>query len=130
VPDVGLLVLQRPAVPVEPGHDARVAGLEEGVASLELWSPRVLPDFLSAKIRRHPVGKRKYTVEQSADEFGVNRPTIYRNLSRLSGTAAGRSSGRSWDAGLVRGSPLPQPRTVEYHHLRKAYRKLGIRSRA
>jgi DNA invertase Pin-like site-specific DNA recombinase len=27
-------------------------------------------------------GKRKYTVQQIADEFGVTRPTIYRHLSK------------------------------------------------
>lgn len=27
-------------------------------------------------------GKRKYTVAQIAAEFGVTRPTIYRNLGR------------------------------------------------
>jgi predicted DNA binding protein len=27
-------------------------------------------------------GKRKYTVQQIADEFGVSRPTIYRHLER------------------------------------------------
>ena len=26
-------------------------------------------------------GKRKYTVQQIADEYGVTRPTIYRHLS-------------------------------------------------
>lgn len=26
-------------------------------------------------------GKRRYTVQQIADEFGVTRPTIYRHLS-------------------------------------------------
>jgi DNA invertase Pin-like site-specific DNA recombinase len=29
-----------------------------------------------------PDGKRRYTVQQIADEFGVSRPTIYRHLSR------------------------------------------------
>jgi DNA invertase Pin-like site-specific DNA recombinase len=29
-------------------------------------------------------GKRKYTVQQIADEFGVSRPTIYRHLERTS----------------------------------------------
>jgi predicted transcriptional regulator len=27
-------------------------------------------------------GKRKYTVQQVADEFGVTRPTIYRHLTK------------------------------------------------
>jgi DNA invertase Pin-like site-specific DNA recombinase len=29
-----------------------------------------------------PDGKRKYTVQQIADEFGVTRPTIYRHLGK------------------------------------------------
>lgn len=29
-----------------------------------------------------PDGKRKYTVQQIADEFGVSRPTIYRHLEK------------------------------------------------
>lgn len=33
-------------------------------------------------------GKRKYTVEQIAEEFGVTRPTIYRHLSRLTAAPA------------------------------------------
>lgn len=28
-------------------------------------------------------GKRKYTVQQIADEFGVTRPTIYRHLANV-----------------------------------------------
>ncbi|MFE6486979.1 helix-turn-helix domain-containing protein [Streptomyces sp. NPDC057757] len=27
-------------------------------------------------------GKRRYTVQQIADEFGVSRPTIYRHLEK------------------------------------------------
>lgn len=27
-------------------------------------------------------GKRRYTVQQIAEEFGVTRPTIYRHLSK------------------------------------------------
>jgi len=29
-----------------------------------------------------PDGRRKHTVQQMADEFGVTRPTIYRHLQR------------------------------------------------
>jgi len=29
-----------------------------------------------------PDGRRKHTVQQIADEFGVTRPTIYRHLQR------------------------------------------------
>jgi len=32
-------------------------------------------------------GKRKYTVQQIADEFGVSRPTIYRHLERSGASA-------------------------------------------
>jgi predicted DNA binding protein len=31
-----------------------------------------------------PGGKRAYTVQRIADEFGVSRPTIYRHLQRAS----------------------------------------------
>jgi DNA invertase Pin-like site-specific DNA recombinase len=31
-------------------------------------------------------GKRKYTVAQIADEFGVTRPTIYRHLGKTTGS--------------------------------------------
>jgi predicted DNA-binding transcriptional regulator YafY len=34
-----------------------------------------------------PEGKRPYTVEAIAAEFGVTRPTIYRHLARPRGTA-------------------------------------------
>ena len=37
-----------------------------------------------------PDGKRRYTVEQIADEFGVTRPTIYRHLS---------TTGARWEVG-------------------------------
>ena len=36
-------------------------------------------------------GKRKYTVQQIAEEFGVSRPTIYRHLER-SGASRGASA--------------------------------------
>jgi DNA invertase Pin-like site-specific DNA recombinase len=32
-------------------------------------------------------GKRKYTVQQIADEFSVTRPTIYRHLSKATPSA-------------------------------------------
>jgi predicted DNA binding protein len=31
-------------------------------------------------------GKRRYTVQQIADEFGVTRPTIYRHLTKTTAT--------------------------------------------
>ncbi len=31
-------------------------------------------------------GKRRYTVQQIADEFGVTRPTIYRHLGKQTAT--------------------------------------------
>jgi DNA invertase Pin-like site-specific DNA recombinase len=34
-------------------------------------------------------GKRKHTVLQIAAEFGVSRPTIYRHLTKTTGSAAG-----------------------------------------
>jgi DNA invertase Pin-like site-specific DNA recombinase len=33
-----------------------------------------------------PDGKRKYTVQQIAEEFGVTRPTIYRHLAATAGS--------------------------------------------
>ncbi|WP_263399797.1 helix-turn-helix domain-containing protein [Saccharopolyspora pogona] len=36
---------------------------------------------------RGPDGKRRYTVRQIADEFGVTRPTIYRHLNKTMATA-------------------------------------------
>ncbi|SBW23096.1 resolvase [Candidatus Protofrankia californiensis] len=37
-----------------------------------------------------PDGRRKYTVQQIADEFGVTRPTVYRHLTKA--TVAGTAS--------------------------------------
>jgi DNA invertase Pin-like site-specific DNA recombinase len=37
-------------------------------------------------------GKRRYTVQQIADEFGVTRPTIYRHLTGDQSAARGRES--------------------------------------
>jgi hypothetical protein len=34
-----------------------------------------------------PDGRRKYTVQQIAEEFGVTRPTIYRHLEPRAGAA-------------------------------------------
>jgi DNA invertase Pin-like site-specific DNA recombinase len=35
-------------------------------------------------------GKRKYTVQQIADEFGVTRPTIYRHLAKATPSSPGQ----------------------------------------
>jgi hypothetical protein len=32
-------------------------------------------------------GKRKYTVQQIADEFGATRPTVYRHLSKATSSS-------------------------------------------
>jgi DNA invertase Pin-like site-specific DNA recombinase len=37
-------------------------------------------------------GKRKHTVQQIADEFGVTRPTIYRHLAKATPSSPGRTA--------------------------------------
>jgi DNA invertase Pin-like site-specific DNA recombinase len=60
-------------------------------------------------------GKRRYTVAQIADEFGVTRPTIYRHLGKSTTATTsshhGGSAAHSADPGpvLVRGR-APEPR--------------------
>lgn len=62
-------VLEAAAVAVERGDDEGVAGGEEGVARFNSGRSAFLPDFLSAKIFRHPAAGR------ASGELQPNRHT-------------------------------------------------------